>query len=179
MNLPLKRIRLRAMWIMVPLFLYFARPTLTLLALGAALALPGVLLRAWAAGTVRKNVKLATGGPYAHTRNPLYLGTFLMGAGAVVAGGQVLFVIGFMAFFGLVYGATMRREEAYLEGVFGDEFRAYSRAVPLFLPRLTPYQRGEEASAFDLERYLRNREYQAALGVLAGFLILSAKLLWP
>src|ERR1044072_9508963 len=60
-------------------FLFFARPTPKMLLIGASVSLLGLALRAWAAGHIRKYAQLATSGPYAFTRNPLYLGRFLLG----------------------------------------------------------------------------------------------------
>src|SRR5499427_1021080 len=78
------------------LFRFFVQPTTGTLLIGAAVALPGLLLRAWASGHLRKNEALATTGPYAYTRNPLYLGSFLIGIGFTIAAGQVLLVIVFV-----------------------------------------------------------------------------------
>ncbi len=179
MNLPLKQIRLRAGWIAVPFFLAMARPSVPLLEAGVALAAAGALLRAWASGTIRKNNVLTTGGPYAYTRNPLYLGTCLVGLGVTVAGGWWPFVALFVGFFSLVYGPTMRAEERRLEELFGDRFREYAERVPLFLPRLRAYHPMEpHATEFLLRRYILHREYEFALGVALGFLALAAKLAW-
>lgn len=175
-------LRLRAVWLLVIPFLWLARPTPGLLALGAVLALAGLWLRGWAAGVIRKEKDLSTGGPYAHTRNPLYLGSFLLGLGVVAAGGRWYFVPLFLLFFFLVYGRTMRGEEELLEGLFGDRYRRYARHVPLFVPRPTPYRAEESATmeeeGFSVARYRRNREWEAALGAVAGFAFLAAKMLW-
>jgi len=174
-------LRLRAVWLLVIPFLWLARPTPALLALGGALSLAGLLLRGWAAGVIRKEKELTTGGPYAHTRNPLYLGSFLLGTGVVVAGGSPIFVALFLVFFALAYGRTIAAEAALLEGLFGDAYREYARHVPLLVPRLTPYGPaavGEQRARFSVARYRRNREYEAALGAVVGFAFLTAKLLW-
>lgn len=179
MTLSLKRIRLRAGWMLVPVFLVLARPTAPLIAAGILLAVLGGLLRAWASGTIRKNKVLTTGGPYAHTRNPLYLGTFLVGLGLLVAGGSLVCVTLFLAFFAAVYAPSMRAEERTLEQLFGDRFRHYAASVPLFFPRLRPYRPEEpHATEFMLRRYVSHREYEFALGVLLGFLALAAKMAW-
>lgn len=175
----LARIRLRAVWLLAPVYLVLARPSVWLIIAGAVLALLGGLLRAWAAGTIHKNVVLTTGGPYAYSRNPLYLGTFLMGLGLVVASGRFLLAGVFLLFFWAVYGWTMVEEAADLEHRFGDVYRAYAARVPLFVPRLRPYRPGATVpTRFRIERYLGHREYQAALGLLLGFLALVAKLAW-
>lgn len=177
--MPWHWIRLRAPWLVVPVFLIAARPSWPLIRIGIVLAVAGALLRAWASGTIRKNNVLTTGGPYAHTRNPLYLGTFLVGLGVTIAGGSWAFVAFFVLFFAIVYGRTMRAEERRLDELFGHRFRAYAAAVPLFLPRLRPYRPMEpHATEFLLRRYFSHREYEFALGVILGFLVLVAKMLW-
>lgn len=178
-RIPWHWIRLRAPWLIVPIFLVAARPTVPLLKIGIVLAVAGSLLRAWASGTIRKNNVLTTGGPYAHTRNPLYLGTFLVGVGVTIAGGSWVFLVLFVLFFVIVYGRTMRAEERRLEELFGDRYRVYATAVPLFVPRLRPYRPLEpHATEFMLRRYFSHREYEFALGVIVGFLLLFGKMYW-
>jgi len=150
-----------------PVFILLAEPGRLSLAVGGCVALAGLALRAWSAGHIRKNAQLATSGPYAHTRNPLYLGSFLIGLGFTVAAGRPLLLGAlFAALFLGIYLPVMRVEAATLGGLFGDEYRAYARAVPLFIPRLTPYAEGSSKHArFDAGLYMRYREYRAALGL--------------
>jgi protein-S-isoprenylcysteine O-methyltransferase Ste14 len=175
-------LRLRAVWLLILPFLWLADPTPGLLAAGGALAAVGLALRAWAAGHIRKEKELTTTGPYAHTRNPLYVGSFFLGLGVTVAGGHWLFVILFLLFFVLVYGRTIRGEAGLLEEMFGPEYRHYAERVPLVVPRLTPYRapddEGRGGRPFELERWRRNREYEALLGTVAGFAFLAAKMVW-
>lgn len=151
--------------------------------LGGGFALLGAALRGWAAGTIYKDRELSTTGPYAHTRNPLYLGSFLVGLGITLAGGRPAFVVLFGIFFALVYGRTIRVEARSLGERFGERYAEYAKSVPLFVPRLVPYRSaaggwGATADGFTLKRWRQNREYQALLGVLAGLAFLAAKLLW-
>ncbi len=151
--------------------------------LGGGFALLGAALRGWAAGTIHKDRELSTTGPYAHTRNPLYLGSFLVGLGITLAGGRPTFVLFFGIFFAWVYGRTIRAEARSLGERFGERYSEYAGSVPLFVPRLVPYRsaggrRGATTGGFTLKRWRQNREYQALLGVLAGFAFLAAKLLW-
>lgn len=172
-----RRLRTRWVWLLVIPFFWLARPTVVLLAAGTGLAILGLLLRAWAAGTIRKDAALATGGPYAHTRNPLYLGSFLIGAGVTLAGGHWIWPALFAAFYLVAYGRTLRYEEDVLAELFGDAFERYRRAVPAVWPRLTPYRAedGPHAEGFALRRYLRHNEWEALLGALAAFAILAWK----
>lgn len=172
MKSSLKRWRLRLPWLAVPLALWLADPSLLSLAAGGVLAILGLAIRAWAAGTLVKNAQLSTDGPYAFTRNPLYLGSLLIGMGIAVATANVLVMALTVIFFALLYSRTMRGEERLLEDLFGDRYRVYRRAVPAFVPRLTPYRPDREQRGFDLSRYLHNREYQSALGVVAMMLAL-------
>ena len=177
-------LRLRAIWLLAAPFFLGAHPTIRLLVLGAVLATVGISIRAWAAGTIDKERELATTGPYAHTRNPLYLGTLLIGVGVTVGGGRWDFALIFGLFFVFVYGRTIRSEMDCLAERFGDLYAAYAREVPLFVPRIVPYHAirapGQLSAheGFTLARWRRNKEYEALLGVVAGFLFLAAKLFW-
>lgn len=165
---------------MIPFF-WFARPDPSHLAAGGTLALLGLAVRSWAAGYIRKDRELAVGGPYAHTRNPLYVGSLLLGTGVAVAGGRWIFVALFLLFFLLVYGRTIRAEAELLEERFGEEYRRWAEAVPLVLPRPAPWD-GEAGAGdgtkggFALRRWRKNREWEAVLGTVAGFAVLALKM---
>jgi protein-S-isoprenylcysteine O-methyltransferase Ste14 len=155
-------------------YLIFAQPTVTLLAAGGALAFLGLALRALAAGYLEKNAHLATSGPYAYTRNPLYLGSFLMGSGLALGGGSWIVGLAFFGFFLMIYYPVMRREEDSLRKSFGEMYDRYASAVPFFLPggRKAPAR----ADKFRWARYRENREYEAALGLAGGIIFLALKL---
>lgn len=157
-------------------FIILSRPTPLALLLGACVSLPGLALRAWAAGHIRKNAELATSGPYAYTRNPLYLGSFLVGLGFTIASGRWLLALLFALLFLGIYLPVMRVEASTLAGLFGSSYEDYRSSVPLFFPRVTPYG-GREVSAvrFDASLYMRYREYRAALGLIVGWGLLLIK----
>jgi protein-S-isoprenylcysteine O-methyltransferase Ste14 len=182
-RLDLRKLRLRAVWLLIIPFYFYASPSATLLAWGAGLSTVGLALRAWAAGSIHKDRELATTGPYAHARNPLYSGSFFLGSGVTVAGGQSVFGVAFLVFFVLVYRATVLREVSELEARFGERYRVYRAEVPSVLPRVTAYESESSGSApvtFSRARYMRNREWEAALGAAAAFGLLALKLeLWP
>jgi len=161
----LQGVRVPLGFVAAGLYLWLAKPDPTTLGVGAAIALAGVLVRAWAAGHIVKNGRLATTGPYAHTRNPLYVGTFLIMCGfAVIATPWLLLVV--VALFALVYGPVMRREAEHVRALHTDAYDAWARGVPMFVPRLTPW-RGRDntpASRFDPRLYLYHKEWQAGLG---------------
>jgi protein-S-isoprenylcysteine O-methyltransferase Ste14 len=151
------------------LAILLARPTPRSLLLGAPLALAGEALRLWASGHIEKTRALATGGPYAHTRNPLYLGSLLLGLGLAVAAGSVWVAAIVAGYFAAFYPAVMRDEAAFLTRTF-PEYRAWAEAVPLFLPRATPG--GARATRYSGQRVAHNREWRTALAVPAVIALL-------
>ena len=169
-----KRLRLPLGFILGISYLIFARPTPLTLAVGGTIAFIGVLVRAWASGHISKNERLATSGPYAHTRNPLYFGSFLIAAGFAVAAHWALLLL-VLAFFVLIYAPTMQRERANIAGRFPDAYEAYAANVPAFVPRPTPWKatHPEDENAFSLELYMKHGEWKAGLTYLLviGWLI--------
>ena len=172
--------RLWGAWVLALVYFWLARPDAVSLWMGGAVILAGLLVRGWAAGVLEKDRELAVSGPYAFTRNPLYLGSFIIGVGAAVAGGRVWIGLVFLAFFIWAYRGPMVRESGRLQEHFGEAYRCYRDAVPAFLPRLTPYRPTvaptPAPTRFSLARYVRNREWEAALGGVAamGLLVLKA-----
>ncbi|HEV2177707.1 MAG TPA: isoprenylcysteine carboxylmethyltransferase family protein [Terriglobia bacterium] len=156
-------------------YLILARPTVRLLTAGAAVALLGLIVRGYAAGCVDKNQSLATAGAYAYTRNPLYLGSCLVGAGFALAGNSWIVAALFGALFAIVYWPVMRREEDFLRRRFGDEYDRYARKAPFFLP--TRGKAVDSARGFRWRRYRQNREYEALLGYAVAVLLLALKMI--
>ncbi len=157
-------------------YFLLARPRPLMLAAGGVISVLGLLLRAWASGYIRKNAELATSGPYAYTRNPLYLGSFIMAVGFAVAGGRGLLLALVAALFLGIYLPVMRVESAALAGLFGERYAEYARRVPLFIPRLNPYREGNPAAKrFDRGLYVSHGEYRAVLGLLVGWGLLALK----
>ncbi len=154
--------------------LLVARPTARSLVLGAVFAALGLIMRGVAAGYLRKAEVLATGGPYAYTRNPLYLGSAVLAAGFLVAANSWIASVIAFAYFVILYPAVMYREARELRAVYGAEYEAYAASVPLFWPRLVPprFAGNTRGTQFSWAIYRRNREYQAALGSLAVFAVL-------
>jgi len=171
----MQRSRVPLSFVCAALFLLFARPRPVTLLAGVIVSVIGLLLRAWAAGHIRKNSELATSGPYAHTRNPLYLGNFLLGLGFTIGSGWWPLGILFAALFLGIYLPVMRVESTTLAQLFGESYQRYARGVPLFLPRLTPYRSGQDKTEFDRGLYMRYREYRAALGLLVAWGLLVFK----
>jgi protein-S-isoprenylcysteine O-methyltransferase Ste14 len=171
------RWRVRLGYILAVFVLIFARPTPQSVAIGAAIGLVGLWLRAFAAGYLHKQERLTVGGPYAHTRNPLYFGSAILALGAGVATHSWISAGILLIYFSVVYSVVMRREESELLGHHGESFKQYAAAVPLFFPRLTAARMpAANGGSFSFAQYQKNHEYQAALGYL---LLLAALLsLW-
>lgn len=161
-------------------YFWFARPTWISLGVGFAVAAAGVLIRALASGHIRKNAELATTGPYAYTRNPLYLGSIVIAIGFVIAARNIWIGIGALAMFAFIYLPVIAAEEKYLRSAF-PSYGSYASQVPRLLPRLTPYRTEtavEDGSAhFSSALYLRHREYNAALGAVLMLAALVLKML--
>jgi hypothetical protein len=156
-------------------YLIFADPTPLTLGVGGAIALVGVIIRGWASGHISKNERLATTGPYAHTRNPLYFGSFLIAAGFAIAAHWALLLV-VVAFFVLIYAPTMQRERANIAGRFPEAYEAYSANVPAFVPRPTPWKatHPEDEGGFSLALYMKHGEWKAGL----TYLLVIAWLTW-
>jgi protein-S-isoprenylcysteine O-methyltransferase Ste14 len=170
----LSRIRVPAGFVFAALYLYFSRPSKQSLWIGGSLAFVGILIRAWATGHIRKNDELTVSGPYALTRNPLYLGSFIIGLGFSIAGGNLIIPALFLACFASIYVPVMQREMEYLKLKFPKEYERYQATVPLFIPRLTQERIG--LGDFSFRRYLKHREYQALAGFAAAISFLILKL---
>jgi protein-S-isoprenylcysteine O-methyltransferase Ste14 len=164
------RLRVPSGFLIVVVFAWLSRPTHVSLLAGLPVALSGLALRAWAAGCLAKNRELATGGPYAYTRNPLYIGTLLVAAGLVVASRNVFLGFLFAAVFLFVYLPVIQLEEQHLRQLF-PEYAAYAAAVPALFPRFTAWRR-KNSQPFRFALYLMNQEYQAGGGFAAGMLYL-------
>ncbi|WP_158793544.1 isoprenylcysteine carboxylmethyltransferase family protein [Granulicella sp. L60] len=175
-----RRIRVPLGFVFAAVFLWLAQPTWRTMLMSLLLVVPGVWLRAYAAGYVRKNRELTRTGPYAYTRNPLYLGSMLIAFGFAAAAASWVILIALTALFAVIYLPTIRSEETYLREHFPD-FDAYAAKVPRLLPRLTPaeFPAHENASGgrFSAEQWRHHREYNALMGAGAIYVALAVRLL--
>jgi protein-S-isoprenylcysteine O-methyltransferase Ste14 len=164
----LSRLRVPLGYAVFAVVAILAQPRIASVAAGMALAVLGECLRIWASGHIEKTQRLATGGPYAHTRNPLYVGNALMALGVAVASASPSVVLAVAAYFAAFYPAVIREESAFLAARFPEAYAAWARDVPAFLPRLRPA--GPRATRFDWPRVRTNREWRtaAALPVVAA-----------
>jgi protein-S-isoprenylcysteine O-methyltransferase Ste14 len=158
-----------------------ARPSWESLLAGIGLSLLGLGLRAWAAGHLRKERVLAVSGPYRFTRNPLYLGTLLIAAGAVAAARSWPAAALMTIYFAVFYPVIIRDERGRMRRLFPEAYGTYEKAVPLFLP--VPGRTGEGTGArFDIALFRKNKEIRAVLGTVAFWGLMALKMLvvrWP
>jgi protein-S-isoprenylcysteine O-methyltransferase Ste14 len=164
------KLRVPCGFVLVAAFLWLSQPSWLSLEAGLPLSMAGLAVRAWAAGHLEKNLTLTDSGPYAHVRNPLYIGTLLVAAGLVVAARRWELGVLFAAVFALIYLPVVELEEQHLRKLFAD-YADYSKRVPKLLPRIIPARAGKH---FEWRLYRRNREYEALAGFLAG----AAVLIW-
>ena len=164
-----RRVRVPFGFAFAALFLWRARPSLLSLLLSLLLVVPGLMLRGYAAGYVKKNAELTQTGPYAYTRNPLYLGSMMAAFGFAAASRRWELVVLLAVLFLVIYLPVILSEEKFLRSQFAD-FDGYAARVPRLLPRLTPAKaRDTEAGRFSPERYRRHREYNSVMGAAAVY----------
>jgi protein-S-isoprenylcysteine O-methyltransferase Ste14 len=170
-----RRIRVPLGFVFAALYIWLAKPTAASIVIGAAVVVPGLVVRALGSGHVQKNEQLTTSGPYAYTRNPLYLGSLVLAAGFVIAARSWWIAGGTLLIFLAIYLPVIRAEETFLRERF-PEFDDYAKRVPRLLPRLTSF--GNHDAEFSWDLYRKHREYNAIIGAMAMMAALVAKLLW-
>ena len=180
------RWRVRLGYPVAIIYWLLATPTWRSIAYGGIVAVIGLAVRAVAAGYLRKDRELAVTGPYALTRNPLYLGSAILAAGFVVASHSWIAGLLVSLYFGIFYYAVMRNEEEDLRMRFGPDFSAYASRVPLFFPNIfasggvqsatTSAVSGEAIGGFSWAQYRRNREYRALFGALAAMAMVCLRI---
>ncbi|HET7348145.1 MAG TPA: isoprenylcysteine carboxylmethyltransferase family protein [Acidobacteriaceae bacterium] len=171
-----RRIRVPLGFAFAAFFLWLAHPAWRFLAFSLLLVIPGLLLRAYASGYVKKNAELTTTGPYARTRNPLYLGSMLIAFGFALAARSIWIAVALAVLFAVIYIPVIRSEEEYLRSVFPN-FDRYAAAVPRLLPRITPAKTTAEPGRFSSALYRKHREYNALIGAVCMYAALIIKLL--
>ena len=177
-------IRVPAGFVFAAIYLYFSQPRIDFLLAGLALAAVGLALRLWASGHIEKGTRLAARGPYRWTRNPLYLGSFLMGLGFTLAASNIWLLGLFLFLFLLIYIPVMRREEEELGQAFGSHYEAYRQRVSMFVPYLKSPAPVEDSVAqdgpcnFQWHRVILNREYNTVIGFLIITALVWVKMIW-
>jgi protein-S-isoprenylcysteine O-methyltransferase Ste14 len=169
-----RRIRVPLGFVFTALYFWLAKPTMKAILTGTGLIILGLVMRALASGHVEKNQRLATGGPYAYTRNPLYLGSLILALGFARAARSWWIVAGIVLLFFVIYLPVIRAEEVFLRARF-PQFDDYAREVPSLVPRLKAFSK--RSSTFSWDLYWKHREYRVTLGAVAMMAALVAKLL--
>ncbi len=170
-----RRSRVPLGFVFAAVYVLLADPFPISLAFSLVFILPGLLIRAAASGHVQKNERLAMSGPYAYTRNPLYLGSIFIGLGFAVASRSIWVLIILVIMFVTIYLPVIRAEENYLAQHF-PEFAEYTRRVPRLIP--DPRPAGDRRGSFSWDLYRKHREYNAALGSAAMMAVLLIKMFW-
>ncbi len=170
-----RRVRVPLGFAFAAAYIWLARPAILSIVIGTCVAIAGLCVRALASGHVEKNEVLATSGPYAHTRNPLYLGSIILAIGFLIAARSWLLPLIAGAMLVAIYVPVIRSEEAFLRTRF-PEFDDYAAQVPRLFPRLRSYER--RPGSFSWHLYWKHREYNAALGAGLMIIALVAKSLW-
>lgn len=174
-----RRFRVPLGFLFAVAFLLFARPTAASLLGSLLLVVPGIWLRGYAAGYVNKNAEITQTGPYAWTRNPLYLGSLVAAVGFVGAGRNLWLLLMFLLLFAAIYGPVIWSEEQFLLRRF-PAYAEYMRSVPRLFP--SPFRHGrserpDRGVGFSAERYRRHREYNSAIGAAVLYAVLTTLLL--
>jgi len=168
-----RRIRVPVGFVVAALYVWLARPSWHSILYGRVIAVPALLLRTAASGHVKKNQEVTTSGPYAYTRNPLYLGSMILMIGFGVASRNPWLAFSLIVVFIALYLPVVRVEEDYLRERF-PEFEDYAQRVPRVIPRTR--KQGASTAAFSTELYRKHREYNAALGSVGMMILLILKL---
>ena len=169
-----RRIRVPLGFVLAGVYLVLAHPRASSLGFGAGFVIAGLIIRGAASGHVRKNEQLTMTGPYAYTRNPLYLGSLIIAGGFAVAARSWWIGLILVAMFVAIYLPVIRTEEAYLAERF-PEFAEYACHVPRLVPGLSRAQ--IDSGSFSWSLYWKHREYNATLGSVAIMAALMLKLL--
>jgi len=167
----LVRARVPLSWALGLAGLLLARPTAVSYTVGLMVAAVGEIGRVWAAGYLVKWKGLTRNGPYAWTRNPLYLGSLIVGIGFAVATARWELGLLLVVFLLLVYVPVIKTEAARLAETYPEAYAEYAREVPLFLPR-PPKKTAANEDSFSWQRVLENREHVTLLGWFGTALLL-------
>lgn len=156
------------------IFILFSKPTTRSILIGAPFIFLGEFFRTLSSGYLEKNSSLSMGGPYSVTRNPMYIGNFLLGLGFAIIVNQPIILLLFLMLFAFIYQATVVEEEKRLQQRFGQEFSVYMSSVPRFFPK--PWQWKSNGRSFNWYLVIKHREHITWFGILGGILLLTVKM---
>lgn len=183
-NRALGVLRLVVVWAVAGGLAWFGHPVREEWIAGLVLTALGESLRIWAAGYLVKTKRLITGGPYAHVRNPLYLGRLLILTGVAIGAGTTIGALprysnfavlaaGYAIFFFYYLPRKERVEPKRLEEIHGAPFRAYFDAVPAIFPRLRPY--ADRHGAWSWANFGKNEEILMVISLTVFFAVLACR----
>lgn len=170
------RLRVRSSLFVLVAIIILAKPTGISILAGIAVCGIGLLIRAWASGHIKKEKELAVSGPYQYTRNPLYLGNFILGLSVAVGTYSWPCVILFAAYFLIFYPPVIREERERMKRLFPEQYEEYKRKVPLFFPTKKRFV-SSNSMKFNWALYKKNKEYRALAGSVVVWAVLIAKML--
>ena len=171
-----RRIRVPLGFVFAMVFLWLAHPGWEWVALSLLLVAPGLWLRGYAAGYVKKNAEVTMTGPYAYTRNPLYFGSMLIAFGFALAARSVWIAAALAMLFAVIYIPVIRSEEEYLRSQFAA-YEAYATRVPRLIPRLrVKWETNDQGGGFSSALYQKHREYNALIGAMVIYTVLILKI---
>lgn len=155
------------------LLLYLAEPSPKSITIGFFFIIAGMFFRAWSSGYINKDNELATDGPYALTRNPLYFGNFILGLGIAIAGNNISSYIIFFVFYLVFFPFLMYIEHQRLKKKFGEKYEKWSKKSNTFFPKIKRLKRLD----FNISFYMRNREYRVLFFSLVVIAVMVLKVL--
>ena len=176
MMLKKKSLRMPIWFLAGILFVWRAKPTLVSFIIGTLFIFFGELIRFVSSGTLKKFEGVTRNGIYAYTRNPLYIGSFFLGAGACIMSKDPLFSVVFFVFFIFLYRRVILREEKYLVGRYGEDYVRYLGEVSRIFPRKLnlKYIFRETSPALAI----KNKEGKTLLGITFVLLIMIVKIIY-
>lgn len=144
--------------ILLLVVLYISQPNALSISIGFIFILTGMLFRAWSAGHINKNNELATSGPYALTRNPLYFGNFLIGLGVAIAGRTPACYLIFFIYYLVFFPFLMVLEHRRMKEKFKEKYLDWYRRSNTFFPKIKRINHSD----FNISLYFQNKEYRVA-----------------
>jgi protein-S-isoprenylcysteine O-methyltransferase Ste14 len=155
--------------------LYLSEPSPRSVFIGFFFIIAGMFFRGWSSGYIDKDNELATQGPFALTRNPLYFGNFILGVGIAVAGNNVCCYIIFVVYYLLFFPFLMVIEHRRLKKRFGKQYEEWAKSSNSFFPKIKRLDK----RGFNISFYMKNREYKVlyfSLLVVAIFVLKVLKI---
>lgn len=145
--------------------------------LGLPVIISGEGIRVWSSGHISKNTEITKDGPYSLSRNPLYVGNFLLGVGFVVMAAIIWMVPVFLLLFAGLYHHTIRNEEDYLAKKFPEDWADYMESVPRYIPVLNWPEYSSGKFSWSLVKKHRETNNWVAITIIIGLLVLKGLLI--